>query len=93
MVSSNFDRQIEFLSKRKKKKKHRFKTFSCATPEMEDEGAPRKEKGDVVSLATLQEAKPCSQIFTNHNVIKKKFADILQVPDISKIDCPCLRWK
>ncbi len=46
---------------------------------MEDEGAPRKEKGDVVSLATLQEAKPCSQIFTNHNVIKKKFADILQV--------------
>jgi hypothetical protein len=74
VASSNFDRQIEFLLN-----KHRFKNFSCATPEMEDEGAPRKEKGDVVSLATLQEAKPCSQIFTNHNVIKKKFADILQV--------------
>ena len=57
--------------------------FSCPTPEVDrdETGSQRKdkEKGDVVSLATLQEAKPCCQIFTNHNVIKKKFADILQV--------------
>ena len=53
--------------------------FSLQTSDFEREEFPRKEKGVVVPLATLQEAKPCCQIFTNHNVIKKKFADILQV--------------
>jgi hypothetical protein len=58
-----------------------FNTFSSQASdyEREREEIPRKEKGVLVSLTTLQEAKPCCQIFTNHNVIKKKFADILQV--------------
>ena len=50
----------------------------------QDKEERREEKGVAVSFSKLQETKPCSQIFTNHNVIKKKFADILQVWTIFK---------